>query len=102
VLGAVSERAHQERAELTIVAHAWGEYLASAGRISSIAQHSPIWSEDELEWFAGEPDEVGQVRAAVRTVVPGFLWRHDAMLQMARSRFGVAAGSLKPHIHEAI
>jgi hypothetical protein len=102
VLGAVSERAHRERAELGTLAHVWGEYLASAGRISSLAQHSPIWSEDELEWFAGEPDEVGQARAALRTVVPGFLWRHDAMLQMARSRFGVVAGALKPHIHEAI
>jgi len=102
VLGAVSERAHQEKAELEAVAHVWGEYLASAGRIASIAQHSRIWSEDELEWFAGEPDEVGQIRAALSTIVPGFLWRHDAMLQMARSRFGVVAGSLKPHIHDAI
>jgi hypothetical protein len=102
VLGAISERAHRENAELHAVAHLWGEYLASAGRISAIAQQSRIWSEDELDWFAGGPDEAGQIRATLFTVVPGFLWQHDAMLQMARSRFGVVAGSLKPHIHEGI
>jgi hypothetical protein len=102
VLGAISERAHQEKAELNTLAHVWGEYLASAGRIATIAQQSRIWSEDELDWFTGDPDETGQIRAALCTVVPGFLWRHDAMLQMAKSRFGVVAGSLKPYIHDGI
>jgi hypothetical protein len=102
VLGAVSERAHQEKAAMRIIAHLWGEYLASAGWISSIAQQSRIWSEEELDWFAGDADDDGRISAALCTVVPGFLWRHEAMLQMAKSRFGVVAGALRPYVHESI
>jgi hypothetical protein len=102
VLGAVSEKAHQEKAELENVADLWGEYLASAGSISSIAQQSRIWSEDELEWFGADPDHGSQISATLCAVVPGFLWRHDAMLQMAKSRFGVVANALKPFVHESI
>jgi hypothetical protein len=101
VLGAMSERAHQEGASLGLVAHVWGEYVASAGRIASVAQQSRIWSEDEMDWFAGDSDEE-QIRTTLCAIVPGFLWRHDAMLQMARSRFGVLASALKPHSHEVV
>ena len=101
VLGAISEMAHEENAALELVAHVWGEYVASAGRISSILQQCRIWSEDELDWFAAASDEE-QIRMALCAIVPGFLWRHDAMLQMARSRFGVLASALRPHCHEVV
>jgi len=101
VLGAISEMAHQERAALELVAYVWGEYVASAGRIASVAQQFQIWSEDEMDWFAGDSDDE-QIRTTLCAIVPGFLWRHDAMLQMARSRFGVLASSLRPHSHEVV
>ena len=101
VLGAISEKAHLENAALGLVAHVWGEYVASATRIASVAQQSRIWSEDEIDWFAGSSDEE-QIRTTLCAIVPGFLWRHDAMLQMARSRFGVLASALKPLSHEVV
>jgi hypothetical protein len=95
VLGAASERAHQANQELQTVANVWGEYIASAGHLSSIVKHTRIWSEDELEWFAGDFDEDSQIKNVLYTVVPDFLWQHDEMLKMVKDRFRVFASSLK-------
>jgi hypothetical protein len=95
VLGAVSERAHEANQELQIVANVWGEYIASAGQLSSIVKHTRIWSEDELELFAGGFDEETQIKNVFYNVVPGFLWQHDEMLAMAKDRFRIFTSFLK-------
>jgi hypothetical protein len=102
VLGAISERALGANQELKTVADVWGEYIASAGRLSSIVKHTRIWSEDELEWFSGDFDEESQIKNVLYTVVPGFLWQHDEMLKMAKHKFGVYASFLKQRSAEPL
>jgi hypothetical protein len=102
VLGAISERAHAANEELQAVANVWGEYIASAGHLSSIVQHTRIWSEDELAWFAGGFDEEEQIKNVLYTVVPDFLWQHSEMLKMAKDRFGVFASFLKQRSAEPL
>lgn len=102
VLGAASERAHQSNQEMAAVAEVWGEYIASAGRLTSIVQHTTIWTPDELAWFTGDFDEEAQIRNVLYSVVPGFLWAHDEMLDMAKRRFRVMTSFLKPYSSEPI
>ncbi|GMO27400.1 hypothetical protein TM233_38050 [Bradyrhizobium sp. TM233] len=80
----------------------WGEYIASAGSLTSIVQHTAIWTPDELTWFVGDFDKEAQIRNVLYSVVPGFLWAHDEMLDMVWRRFRVMTGFLKPYSSEPI
>lgn len=99
MLGAVSERGHETNQDMQAVADVWGEYIASSGHLASIAKHSRLWSEDELMWFAADFDDEAQIQNVVITVVPGFLWKHDEMLAMAKKKFGLNRSFLRP-IHD--
>lgn len=102
VLGTVSERAHQSNQDMAAVAEVWGEYIASAGSLTSIVEHTAIWASDELAWFAGDFDEEAQIRNVLYSVVPGFLWKHDEMLDRAKRRFRVMTSLLKSYTNESI